>query len=156
MVCKSKMQEFPSLCAHLVLRCSPRASAVISKAQHPQYVVVWSRSDASLALLLRALCALDTALPPPLLSPCLLAAQSSPRTGTTDGTVLHTAGAQDCRAEVLLFLWTSQERLVNSSGGRVHRVDIDDHWILRLEAEFGVKVSCDVLPVPFRPRNQWT
>lgn len=50
---------------------------------------------------------------PSLSSPLLLSARSSTRTGTTDGRVLQAAGAQESEAQVLLFVQTSQGRLVS-------------------------------------------
>ena len=84
-----------------------------------------------------------SSLPP---SRLLLTAQSSMRAGTTDGTLLQSGGAHEFYAQLLL---SSVNLTGTFSVIGARRVFSEDrlilHRIVHLEAEFGVKVSWDVL-----------
>lgn len=59
-----------------------------------------------------------------------------------------------CRSTFISLNFTGTVSVTGVRGFSEGKLDFDSHWILRLEARFGVKVSCDVSRIALRFRTQ--
>lgn len=88
-------------------------------------------------------CALWTLTPPPLFS-CSQPQLDALRHNRWYSTTGCRSARIWCRSTFISINFTGTFSVIGVGGHSEDKLDFDSLWILRLEAEFGVKVSCDV------------